>query len=86
MIKPFNKRLLIRRRAGITETEGGIIIPELAQEKLNDGFILDVSEGCKLKEGTHVVFGHFAGEEVEWQGEVYLLLPEEEVMCLLEDD
>ena len=86
MIKPFNKRLLIQRREAALESKAGIIIPEAAQEKLNDGFIIGVSEECKLKEGTHVVFPPFGGEEVSWEGQIYLLVPEEEIMCILEDE
>ena len=87
MIKPFNKRLLIVRKEAEAETESGIIIPEEARQiKINEGLVADVSEGCKIETGQYVVFNEYSGSEVAWGGVPYLVLPEEEVIAILEAD
>ena len=85
MIKPFNKRLLIKRKEVEAQTESGIIIPDEARErKINEGFVEEVSEECKIEKGQYVIFNEFAGNDVAWGDTPYLLLPEEEVIGILE--
>jgi chaperonin GroES len=85
MIVPFNKRLLIQRREGATETEGGIIIPEASRQQYNEGVVVATAEDCKLKEGYYVLYGGYVGEEISWDGQSYLLLPEDEVFAYIVD-
>ena len=87
MIKPFNNRVLIERKKLDTHSEGGIILPDAALDrKINEGFVIEVSEGCKLEVGQYVIFNEFAGNDVAWGEDPYLLLPEEEVIGILEDN
>jgi len=86
-IKPFGKRLLVVRQEVEMESAGGIIIPDSVQaKKLNEGVILDTGEGCSLKAGTYVIFGDYSGNEIEWDGVVYLLIMEEDVIAFVEGE
>tara|TARA_R110000851_G_scaffold2544_4_gene10287 strand:+ start:13110 stop:13376 length:267 start_codon:yes stop_codon:yes gene_type:complete len=85
MIKPFGKRLLVLRRETSIESSGGIIIPDECQGKpTNEGVVIDASDDCTLKPGNYVIFGDFDGKEIEWEGVLYLLLMEDDVIAFME--
>jgi len=88
MIKPFGKRLLIRRKKAETESAGGILMPDqVVNQKFNEGTVVSASDDCKLSEGAYVMFSEFTGHDISQGGESLLLILEEDVICLhVEED
>ena len=77
-IKPLADRVLIEPAPAETKTVGGIIIPDTAKEKPLQGTIVAVGKGTKdeemvLKEGDTVLYGKYAGTELEFEGKKYLI-------------
>jgi chaperonin GroES len=90
---PLHERILVRRVEEQETTRGGIIIPETAKEKPQEGEILAVGRG-KIKEdgkvipldvkpGDRVLFGKYSGTDIVIDGEDYLIMREEEVLGIL---
>lgn len=89
MIKPYGKTLVILRDKVETESAGGIVLPtEYTQRKLNQGKVVEVGTDSEItvKVGSIIVFNDFAGTEVEWEGVEYLIIPEEETLCILPEE
>jgi chaperonin GroES len=92
--KPLNDRVLVKRIEAEETTKGGIIIPDNAKEKpmqatvvaVGPGKTLDSGKVCPLdvKVGQSVFFRKYAGSEVSFEGQEYLILREEEIMAVLE--
>ena len=87
-IKPLADRVLIEPAAAETKTIGGIIIPDTAKEKPLQGTIVAVGNGTKdeemiLKEGDKVLFGKYAGTEIEHEGKKYLIMRQSDVVAIL---
>ena len=87
-LKPLADRVLIEPAAAETKTIGGIIIPDTAKEKPLQGTIVAVGNGTKdeemiLKEGDHVLYGKYAGTEIEHEGKKYLIMRQSDVMAIL---
>lgn len=85
-LKPLGERVLIKRQEA-QKTKGGIYLPETAQEKPKQGTIVAIgSEKVKdLKIGDKILFAAYAGSEVRMGDEEgYLILPADEVLCVLE--
>ncbi len=87
-IKPLADRVLIEPAAAETKTIGGIIIPDTAKEKPLQGTIMAVGNGTKdeemvLKEGDLVLYGKYAGTEIEHEGKKYLIMRQSDVMAIL---
>ncbi len=85
-LKPLGARLLVKRQEAQT-TQGGIFLPETAQEKPKQGTIvaLGTENPSNVKVGDEVFFSSYAGSEVSHLGqEGYLILPIEEVLCVVE--
>ena len=87
-IKPLADRVLIEPAAAETKTIGGIIIPDTAKEKPLQGTIVAVGNGTKdeemiLKEGDKVLYGKYAGTEIEHEGKKYLIMRQSDVVALL---
>ncbi|HLJ90101.1 MAG TPA: co-chaperone GroES [Candidatus Angelobacter sp.] len=89
---PLHDRVLIRRVEETETARGGIIIPDTAKEKPQEGVILAVGAGkfdkgqtipLAVKEGDHVLFGKYAGTEIKLDGEEVLILREEEILGIL---
>lgn len=92
-IKPLGNRILVKRSEAKT-TQGGIFLPDSAQEKPKQGEVLAVGPGkmddkgtlspLELKVGDHVLFGAYAGTEVEASDEAeYLIMSEEDVLAVV---
>jgi chaperonin GroES len=90
---PLHDRILVRRVEEEEKTRGGLIIPETAKEKPQEGEVLAVGKG-KIKEdgkvlpldvkpGDRILFGKFSGSDIVLEGEEYLIMREEEVLGLL---
>ncbi len=92
-IRPLHDRILIRRVAEQESVRGGIIIPDSAKEKPQEGEVIAVGDGKMLesgkripldvKEGDRILFGKYAGSEIKLDGEEYLILREDEVLGVL---
>ena len=87
-IKPLADRVLIEPAAAETKTIGGIIIPDTAKEKPLQGTIVAVGNGTKdeemiLKEGDLVLYGKYAGTEIEHEGKKYLIMRQSDVVAIL---
>lgn len=87
-IKPLADRVLIKAAPAEEKTAGGIIIPDTAKEKPLQGEVLAVGNGTKdeemvLKAGDTVLYGKYAGIEVELDGEKYLIMRQSDVLAVL---
>ncbi len=87
-IKPLADRVLIEPAPAETKTVGGIIIPDTAKEKPLQGTIVAVGKGTKdeemvLKEGDTVLYGKYAGTELEYEGKKYLIMRQSDVLAVL---
>lgn len=86
-IQPLADRVLVLP-APAEEKVGGIIIPDTAKEKPLNGTIVAVGEGTKdekmiLKEGDYVLYGKYAGTELEYEGEKYLMMRQSDVLAIV---
>ena len=87
-IKPLADRVLILPTAAEEVTMGGIIIPDTAKEKPLRGTVKSVGHGTKdeemvLKEGDVVLYGKYAGTELEIEGEKYLIMRQSDVLAIV---
>lgn len=87
-IKPLDDRVLIKPAPAEEKTAGGIIIPDTAKEKPLQGEVLAAGNGTKdeemvLKAGDTVLYGKYAGTEVELDGEKYLIMRQSDVLAVL---
>ncbi|MCH5229831.1 MAG: co-chaperone GroES [Muribaculaceae bacterium] len=87
-LKPLADRVLIQPTAAEEVTMSGIIIPDSAKEKPLKGKILAVGKGTKdeemvLKEGDEVLYGKYAGTEIEFEGVKYLIMRQSDVFAVI---
>jgi len=92
--RPLGDRVVVRRLAEEQKTRGGIIIPDTAQEKPQEGEVISVGRGktndkgetfpLDVKAGDRVLFGKYAGTEIKIDGEDFVIMREEEVLGILE--
>ena len=87
-IQPLSDRVLIEPTAAEEVTASGIIIPDSAKEKPLRGTVLAVGNGTKdeemvLKEGDQVLYGKYAGTEIEFEGEKYLIMRQTDVFAVI---
>jgi len=87
-IKPLADRVVIRPAAAEEKTIAGIIIPDSAKEKPLRGEVLAVGNGTKdeemiLKAGDVVLYGKYAGTELELDGEKYLIMKQGDVLAIV---
>lgn len=87
-IKPLADRVLIKPAPAEEKTAGGIIIPDTAKEKPLQGEVLAAGNGTKdeemvLKAGDTVLYGKYAGTEVELDDEKYLIMRQSDVLAVL---
>lgn len=88
MIKPLADRVLIEPAQVEEKTIGGIIIPDTAKEKPLKGTVVATGNGTKdedmvLKVGDVVLFGKYAGTELEFEGKKYLIMRQSDVIATL---
>ncbi len=93
-VRPLHDRLLVRRIEEKETVKGGIIIPESAKEKPQEGEIIAAGNGKVLENGTKlaldvkagdkILFGKYSGTEIKIDGEEFLILREDEVLGVLE--
>ncbi len=87
-IRPLADRVLILPAPAEEKTIGGIIIPDTAKEKPLRGEVIAVGNGTKdeemvLKAGDHVLYGKYAGTEIELDGTKYLIMRQSDVLAIL---
>ena len=90
---PLHDRILVRRIEEAETTRGGIIIPDTAKEKQQEGEVISVGKGkvnedgkvlpLAVKEGDRVLFGKYAGTEIKIDNEDFVIMREEEVLGIL---
>ena len=91
--RPLHDRVVVRRVEGEQKTKGGIIIPDTAKEKPQEGEIVAVGPGARdetgkitaldVKAGDRVLFGKWSGTEVKLDGEDLLIMKESDIMGVL---
>jgi len=92
-VRPLHDRLLVKRIEEQETVRGGIIIPDSAKEKPQEGKVIAIGKGkvtedgkvlpLDVKEGDHILFGKYSGSEIKLDGEDLLILREEEVLGVL---
>ena len=87
-IQPLADRVLVRPVAAEEKTIGGIIIPDSAKEKPLRGEVIAVGNGTKdeamvLHAGDQVLYGKYAGTELEYEGEKFLIMRQSDVLAIL---
>jgi chaperonin GroES len=93
-IKPLHDRVIVRRIEEGEQVRGGIIIPDTAKEKPQEGEVIAVGEGKFRDDGTRqtldvsvgdrVLFGKYSGSEIKIDGEEFLIMREDEILGIIE--
>jgi chaperonin GroES len=87
-VKPLHDRVIVRPAEKAEKTAGGIIIPDTAQDKPQQGEVVAVGNGRKdepmtVKVGDVVLFGKYGGTEIELDGDKLLLLKESDIFAII---
>ncbi|MFB3918044.1 MAG: co-chaperone GroES [Terriglobales bacterium] len=92
-LTPLHDRILVRRVEEAETTRGGIIIPDTAKDKPQEGEVVSVGKGkvndegkvrpLDVKEGDRILFGKYSGTEIKIDGQEFLIMREEEVLGVL---
>ena len=93
-IRPLHDRILVKREEEKAAKKGGIIIPDSAKEKPQEGQVIAVGTGkvteagrkipLDVKTGDRILFGKYSGSEVTVDDEEYLIMKEEDVLAIIE--
>jgi chaperonin GroES len=93
-VKPLQDRILIKRVEEETKTKGGIIIPDSAKEKPQEGLVVAVGSGKvndkgtriapEVKKGDRILFGKYSGTDIKVDGEEHLILREDDILAIIE--
>ena len=94
-IRPLHDRILVKREEEGEEKIGGIIIPDTAKEKPQQGKVIAAGAGkskddgkripLDVKAGDLILFGKYSGQEIKLDGEEFLIMREDEVLAVIED-
>lgn len=87
-MKPINDRVVVKPADAEEKTKGGIIIPDTAKEKPQRGEIIAVGPGkdgneMTVKKGDTVLYGKYSGQELNYEGEDYLIMREDDILVVL---
>jgi chaperonin GroES len=87
-MKPINDRVVVKPAPAEEKTTGGIIIPDTAKEKPQKGEVIAVGPGkdgnkLTVKAGDIVLYGKYAGQEINHKGEDYLIMREDDILVIL---
>ena len=87
-MKPINDRVIVKPANAESKTAGGIIIPDTAKEKPQKGKIIAVGPGkddikMTVKKGDTVLYGKYAGQELNHDGNDYLIMREDDILVIL---
>jgi chaperonin GroES len=93
-LRPMQDRIIVKRVEEETKTAGGILIPDTAKEKPQQGEVVAVGKGkvtedgkvipLDVKAGDKVLFGKYAGTEIKLEGQDYLIMREDDILGVLE--
>jgi chaperonin GroES len=93
-IKPLHDRVIVRRIEEGEQIRGGIIIPDTAKEKPQEGEVIAAGEGKYKEDGTRqpldvqkgdrVLFGKYSGSEIKLDGEEFMIMREDEILGIIE--
>ena len=93
-IKPLGDRIVVKTLSGETQTKSGIVLPDTAKEKPQEGEVLAVGPGkvldngkrvpSEIQVGQRVLFAKYAGTEIKQDGQEYLILRESDIMGIVE--
>jgi chaperonin GroES len=93
-IRPLQDRVIIRRIAEEEKTKGGIIIPDTAKEKPQEGKVVAVGKGkvtdegklipLQVKVGDRILFGKYSGSEIKLNDEEHLIMREDDILGVIE--
>ena len=94
-VRPLHDRIIVRRIEETDQKVGGIIIPDTAKEKPQQGKVIAAGRGklnddgklvpLDVKEGDLILFGKYSGQEIKLDGEDYLIMREDEVLGIMEE-
>ena len=92
--RPLGDRVLVKRIKEEERTKGGIVIPDTAKEKPQEGMVVAVGKGkyseegklipIEVKAGDKILFGKYSGSEVKLDGEEHMIMREEDILGILE--
>jgi chaperonin GroES len=92
-IRPLGDKVLVQRIAAASKSAGGIVLPDSAKEKPAEGTVVAVGEGRLLedgkrkpftvKKGDRILFTSYAGTEVKWEGDEFLIMSEEDILGVI---
>ena len=95
-VRPLHDRIIVQRLDEGEQNVGGIIIPDSAKEKPQQGKVLAVGDGKVTEDGTRlamdvrpgnvILFGKYSGQEIKIDGEDYLIVKEDEVLAVIDPD
>ena len=90
MMKPINDRIVVKPAPADEKTRGGIIIPDTAKEKPQRGEVVAVGPGkdgnlMTVTNGDIVLYGKYAGTELNYEGVDYLIMREDDVLVILDN-
>jgi chaperonin GroES len=93
-IRPLHDRVIVKRIEEEEKTKGGIIIPDTAKEKPIEGKVVAVGAGkllengktqpLEVKKGNRILFGKYAGTDINIEGEEHLIMREEDIIAIME--
>ncbi|MFO7599261.1 MAG: co-chaperone GroES [Candidatus Desulfacyla sp.] len=93
-VRPLHDRVIVRRVKEEEKTKGGIIIPDTAKEKPVEGKVIAVGDGkladdgkkipLEVKAGNKILFGKYAGTEIQIDGEEHLIMREDDIIAIVE--
>jgi chaperonin GroES len=92
-VKPLQDRVIVKRLEEEEKTKGGIIIPDTAKEKPQEGKVIAVGDGkvndkgervaLDVKEGDRVLFGKYSGNDITIDGEEHLIMKEDDIIAII---
>jgi len=92
-IRPLGDKILVKRLEAADITAGGIVLPDSAKEKPREGTVMALGEGRLMEDGKRapftvkkndrILFTSYAGTEVKWEGEEFLILSEEDILGIV---
>ena len=93
-VRPLHDRVIVKRVEEEAKTKGGIIIPDTAKEKPVEGKVVAVGKGkildngnqqpLEVKEGDKILFGKYAGTEINIEGDEHLIMREDDIIAIVE--
>jgi chaperonin GroES len=93
-IRPLRDKILVKRLDTEEKLKSGIIVPDTAKEKPQQGMVVAVGKGrldekgnkipMEVKVGDNILFGKYSGDEIKMEGEEYLIMDQDDVMAIIE--